>query len=278
MKIVLIGAGNLATHLGKALRAAGHDMLQVFSRTMQSAETLASLLDAEPLTDIAQVRDDADVYIFSVKDSALVQLVAQLCRHEADGLGEDGAVNALRKAKKGEHERVFLHTAGSMPMSVFKGMAQHYGVLYPMQTFSKQREVDFSIIPCFVEANDEFAQKQIEGLAREISGRVYQLSSEDRKYLHLSAVFACNFANHCYAISQELLEEHGIPFDVMLPLINETAAKVHEMKPKDAQTGPAVRYDENVIDKQSKLLENHPHFKKVYDSMSKSIHGLNAEN
>lgn len=278
MKIVLIGAGNLATHLGKALHAAGHDMLQVFSRTMQSAETLASLLDAEPLTDIAQVRDDADVYIFSVKDSALVQLVAQLCRHEADGLGEDGAVNALREAKKGELERVFLHTAGSMPMSVFKGMAQHYGVLYPMQTFSKQREVDFSIIPCFVEANDEFAQKQIEGLAREISGRVYQLSSEDRKYLHLSAVFACNFANHCYAISQELLEEHGIPFDVMLPLINETAAKVHEMKPKDAQTGPAVRYDENVIGKQSKLLENHPHFKKVYDSMSKSIHGLNAEN
>ncbi len=275
MKIVLIGAGNLATHLGKALHAAGHDMVQVFSRTMQSAETLASLLDAEPLTDIAQVRDDADVYIFSVKDSALVQLVAQLCRHEADGLVEDGAVNALRKAKKGEHERVFLHTAGSMPLSVFKGMAQHYGVLYPMQTFSKQREVDFSIIPCFVEANDEFAQKQIEGLAREISGRVYQLSSEDRKYLHLSAVFACNFANHCYAISQELLEEHGIPFDVMLPLINETAAKVHEMKPKDAQTGPAVRYDENVIGKQSKLLENHPHFKKVYDSMSKSIHGLN---
>ena len=275
MKIVLIGAGNLATHLGKALHAAGHDMLQVFSRTMQSAETLASLLDAEPLTDIAQVRDDADVYIFSVKDSALVQLVAQLCRHEADGLVEDGAVNALRKAKKGEHERVFLHTAGSMPMSVFEGMAQHYGVLYPMQTFSKQREVDFSIIPCFVEANDEFAQKQIEGLAREISGRVYQLSSEDRKYLHLSAVFACNFANHCYAISQELLEEHGIPFDVMLPLINETAAKVYEMKPKDAQTGPAVRYDENVIGKQSKLLENHPHFKKVYDSMSKSIHGLN---
>lgn len=254
MKIVLIGAGNLATHLGKALHTAGHDMVQVFSRTMQSAEALASLLDAEPLTDIAQVRDDADVYIFSVKDSALEQLISRLC---------------------GDEEKVFLHTAGSMPMSVFKGMAQHYGVLYPMQTFSKQREVDFSIIPCFVEANDEFAQKQIEGLAREISGRVYQLSSEDRKYLHLSAVFACNFANHCYAISQELLQEHGIPFDVMLPLISETAAKVHEMMPKDAQTGPAVRYDENVIGKQSQLLENHPHFKKVYDSMSKSIHELN---
>ena len=254
MKIVLIGAGNLATHLGKALHAAGHDMVQVFSRTMQSAETRASLLDAEPLTDISQVRDDADVYIFSVKDSALEQLISQLC---------------------GGEKKVFLHTAGSMPMSVFRGKALHYGVLYPMQTFSKQREVDFSIIPCFIEANDEFAQKQIEGLAVQISHRVYQLSSEDRRYLHLSAVFACNFANHCYAVSQELLQQHGIPFDVMLPLIDETAAKVHGMTPKEAQTGPAVRYDENVIGKQIQLLENQPYFQKIYDSMSKSIHELN---
>lgn len=254
MKIVLIGAGNLATHLGKALHAAGHDMVQVFSRTMQSAETLASLLDAEPLTDMAQVRDDADVYIFSVKDSALEQLISQLC---------------------GGEKKVFLHTAGSMPMSVFREKALHYGVLYPMQTFSKQREVDFSIIPCFIEANDEFALKQIEGLAGQISHRVYQLSSEDRKYLHLSAVFACNFANHCYAASQELLQQHGIPFDVMLPLIDETAAKVHGMTPKEAQTGPAVRYDENVIGKQIRLLENQPYFQKIYDCMSKSIHELN---
>lgn len=257
MKIVLIGAGNLATHLGKALHAAGHDMIQVFSRTMQSAEALASLLDAEPLTDISQVRDDADVYIFSVKDSALEQLISQLC---------------------GGEKKVFLHTAGSMPMSVFRGKALHYGVLYPMQTFSKQREVDFSIIPCFIEANDEFALKQIEGLAGQISHRVYQLSSEDRKYLHLSAVFACNFANHCYAASQELLQQHGIPFDVMLPLIDETAAKVHGMTPKEAQTGPAVRYDENVIGKQIQLLENQPYFQKIYDCMSKSIHELESEN
>ncbi len=257
MKIVLIGAGNLATHLGKALHAAGHDMVQVFSRTMQSAETLASLLDAEPLTDMAQVRDDADVYIFSVKDSALEQLISQLC---------------------GGEKKVFLHTAGSMPMSVFRGKALHYGVLYPMQTFSKQREVDFSIIPCFIEANDEFALKQIEGLAGRISSRVYRLSSEDRKYLHLSAVFACNFANHCYAASQKLLQQHGIPFDVMLPLIDETAAKVHGMTPKEAQTGPAVRYDENVIGKQIRLLENQPYFQKIYDCMSKSIHELESEN
>lgn len=110
MKIVLIGAGNLATHLGKALHAAGHDMVQVFSRTMQSAETLASLLDAEPLTDMAQVRDDADVYIFSVKDSALEQLISQLCGDDEKRCGEEQLF--------GKEKKVFLHTAGSMPMSV----------------------------------------------------------------------------------------------------------------------------------------------------------------
>ena len=256
MKIVLIGAGNLSTHLGKALHAAGHDMVQVFSRTMQSADTLASLLDAEPLTDMAQVRDDADVYIFSVKDSALEQLISQLC---------------------GGEKKVFLHTAGSMPMSVFRGKALHYGVLYPMQTFSKQREVDFSQIPCFIEANDEHALQQIGDVAHQVSSRVYHLASEDRKYLHLSAVFACNFVNHCYALSREILEEHGIPFDVMLPLIDETAAKVHELDPKDAQTGPAVRYDENVLRAQGALLKSNPQMKDIYDRMSMSIHKLSVK-
>ena len=255
MKIVLIGAGNLATNLGKALLAAGHDIVQVFSRTVESATALAQIAGGAPVTDIEQVRADADLYIVSVKDSVLGELLPRLC--------------------KGKETKIFLHTAGSMDMNVFEGMAIHYGVFYPMQTFSKSKEVNFSEIPCFIEANDEFALKQIEGLAGQISHRVYQLSSEDRKYLHLSAVFACNFANHCYAASQELLQQHGIPFDVILPLIDETAAKVHGMTPKEAQTGPAVRYDENVIGKQIQLLENQPYFQKIYDSMSKSIHELN---
>lgn len=255
MKIILIGAGNLATHLGKAIFAAGHDVVQVFSRTMQSATALASEVGAQPVSDISAVRADADLYVVSVKDSALAELIPALC--------------------KGKETKVFLHTAGSIPMDVFQGMALHYGVLYPMQTFSKQREVDFSQIPCFIEANDEHALQQIGDVAHQVSSRVYHLASEDRKYLHLSAVFACNFANHCYAVSQELLQQHGIPFDVMLPLIDETAAKVHGMTPKDAQTGPAVRYDENVIGKQIQLLENQPYFQKIYDSMSKSIHELN---
>lgn len=254
MKIILIGAGNLATNLGKALLNAGHDILQVYSRTMESAEALATLAGGAPVTDLAKVRDDADLYIVSVKDSVVGELLPQLC--------------------KGKETKTFLHTAGSLAMDVFEGMALHYGVLYPMQTFSKSKEVDFSVIPCFIEANDRFAHDMIEGLAHELSDRVIELSSEDRKYLHLSAVFACNFANHCYAISQDILQKHGIPFDVMLPLIDETAAKVHELSPKDAQTGPAVRFDENVIRKQAGLLKENPLLKDIYERMSVSIHRM----
>ena len=257
MKVILIGAGNLATHLGKAIFAAGHDVVQVFSRTMQSATALASEVGAQPVSNISDVRPDADLYVVSVKDSALVELVPVLC--------------------KGKETKVFLHTAGSVPMDVFQGMALHYGVLYPMQTFSKQREVDFSQIPCFIEANDEYALQLIGDVAHQVSSRVYHLASEDRKYLHLSAVFACNFVNHCYALSQEILEEHGIPFDVMLPLIDETAAKVHELDPKDAQTGPAVRYDENVLRAQGALLKSNPQMKDIYDRMSMSIHKLSIK-
>ena len=257
MKVILIGAGNLATHLGKAIFAAGHDVVQVFSRTMQSATALASEVGAQPVSDISDVRSDADLYVVSVKDSAIVELIPVLC--------------------KGKETKVFLHTAGSIPMDVFQGMALHYGVLYPMQTFSKQREVDFSQIPCFIEANDEHALQLIGDVAHQVSSMVYHLASEDRKYLHLSAVFACNFVNHCYALSREILEEHGIPFDVMLPLIDETAAKVHELDPKDAQTGPAVRYDENVLRAQGALLKSNPQMKDIYDRMSMSIHKLSVK-
>lgn len=254
MKFVLIGAGNLATNLGKALFRAGHDITQVYSRTMESAQTLASLVGAAPVTDIAQVRNDADMYIVSVKDSVMGNLITVLC--------------------KGKEDKVFLHTAGSMPMDVFEGMAMHYGVLYPMQTFSKEKEVDFSVIPCFVEANDDFAHDRIAELAHQLSSAVYELSSEDRKYLHLSAVFACNFVNHCYAISHDILEKHGVPFEVMLPLIDEAAAKVHALPPKEAQTGPAVRFDENVIRNQAALLKDNPPLKDIYERMSMSIHRM----
>lgn len=252
MKIILIGAGNVATHLGKALKQAGHDILQVYSRTIESAQMLADIVGATPTNTVDSLGYSADCYIISLKDSVLADLLPTIC--------------------KGRESSVMVHTAGSMPIDIFQGMAMHYGVLYPMQTFTKQRDLDFSEIPCFLEANDEFAANVIQALAASISSRLYNLSSEERKYLHLSAVWACNFVNHCYDVAQSILAQHNIPFNVMLPLIDETARKVHALSPQQAQTGPAVRYDENVIHAQAELMKAHPLLRDIYEQMSKSIH------
>ena len=251
MKVVLVGAGNLATNLGKALVRKGDvSVVQVFSRTIQSAELLAGQLGCRAVCDMDEVDRDADAYVVSVKDNVLEQVAASVCQ--------------------GREEAVFVHTAGSMPMTLFEGKAKHYGVLYPMQTFSKNKEVVFNEIPCFVEASDEYAMSVIRQLAT-VSRRVSPMNSADRRYLHLAAVFACNFTNHCYALAAEVLGQRGIPFDVMLPIIDETARKVHQLTPREAQTGPAVRYDRNVIDAQAAMIDD-PLTREIYELLSKSIH------
>ncbi len=252
--IVLIGAGNLATNLGKALKVKGFEIGQVYSRTDASAKSLADLIGCGFTTNVQSIRKDADVYIVSIKDTALAQLADQFT---------DGREHAL-----------FLHTAGSMPMDTFH--CERRGVFYPMQTFTKTKEVDFKEIPVFVEANQEDDLLMLKSIANALSDTVYELNSDDRRYLHLSAVFCCNFANHCFAIGEKLLKEHGgVPFSVMLPLIDETARKCHLMSPKAGQTGPAVRWDENVINKQIDLLSDMPQMQEIYKLMSKSIHDNN---
>lgn len=250
MKIVFIGSGNLATNLGKALYRAGHEILQVYSRTAEHADMFADLFECSATTDIYNIRCDADVYIFSLKDSVLERMA-----------------NCVAERVQG---KLFVHTAGSMPMDILP--VKRRGVLYPMQTFSKSREVDFSSIPTFIEAEQEDDLKLLKDLAESISKSIYVLDTENRKYLHLSAVFCCNFVNHCYRLSEKLLDAHGIPFNVMLPLIDETARKVHEISPSDAQTGPAIRWDENVIRKQMDLLDETPDTQQIYELLSKSIH------
>ena len=251
MKIVFIGAGNLATNLSKALYRAGHEILQVYSRTAESAQMMADLFECSATVSLDDVRTDADMYIFSVKDSVLEQLACTLAARIKD--------------------RLFVHTAGSMQMDVLP--VERRGVLYPMQSFSKTKEVNFREIPVFIEANKNDDLAVLRQLSESISDRVYEMSSDDRKYLHLSAVFCCNFANHCYDLGARVLESHGIPFDVMLPLIDETARKVHTLHPHDAQTGPAVRWDENVMNKQLELLEDE-RMKQIYRMMSEGIHGM----
>ena len=236
MRVVLIGRGRLATNLLPALQQAGHEVSSINSRTLEN------------------LPEEADVFIIAVKDSALQEVI---CR-----------------ATKGREQQLFVHTAGSMPMSLFEGYTNRFGVFYPMQTFSKERLVSFADIPVFIEGDNAVLRP----LAESITHSVYELSSADRKFLHLSAVFACNFVNHCYALSAELLEKHGIPFSVMLPLIDETALKVHQLHPLEAQTGLAVRYDENVIRMQSSMLADSPLLQEIYNLLSVSIHRKSERN
>ena len=156
-------------------------------------------------------------------------------------------------------------------MEVFKPYAKRYGVFYPLQTFSKQRIVDFSRIPIFIEACDGENLSILENLGLSISSDVRVLSSEKRRNIHLAAVFACNFTNHIYALAANILEDADIPFDVLLPLIDETVSKVHHIPPREAQTGPAVRYDENVINKHLNMLSD-PMMNEIYRLLSQSIH------
>ncbi len=257
LRIVLIGAGNLATNLGMALTAIGCNIVQVYSRTKASAQTLADRIkdsDTDRICDftdeISNIRTDADVYIVSIKDSALAELSDEIT-----------AINP---------EALWVHTAGSMPMDIFSTLRR--GVFYPMQTFSKSELVTFKDIPVFIEASNEEDSALLHSIANAMSKKVYELDSSQRKHLHLAAVFCCNFVNHCCTMSADVLSNIGVPFDVMLPLIDRTAEKLHTMSPVEAQTGPAVRYDSNVMEAQMGLLSTRPDLQQIYRAMSDSIH------
>lgn len=250
MNVIFIGAGNLATNLAHAMHEAGVPVLQVYSRTAESAKRLASLIGAPWTTSLSEVRRDAQVYIYALKDSVLRDVVEQI-----------DAPTALH-----------LHTAGSMAMDVFDRQTKpHAGVLYPFQSFSKQRLVDFRTLPIFLEARQEADYELINCLAAQISTEVYRADSHTRKRLHLAGVFANNFTNCMYRIGGEILAETGIPEKVLLNLIDETAAKVHTVSPRDAQTGPSKRWDENVMADHLSLLPD-AQLQEIYRLISANIH------
>lgn len=251
MNIVMIGAGNLATQLSLALKEAGQNILQVYSRTENHAQELAGKLGCAHTHHIDEISKKGDVYILSVKDDAISEIAASICGHNSNA--------------------VFIHTAGSVPMDIFKNRAIHYGILYPMQTFSKNRQVDFRPIPCFLEASDSQTLELLHHLAATISDHVEMADSEKRKKLHLAAVFACNLTNHCYRLAERVLQEEHIDWQLFLPLIGETAKKVAEMSPKDAQTGPMVRYDTGVMNRQLDLIPDE-RTRQIYRLMAESIH------
>lgn len=249
-KIVLIGAGNVAHHLAPALLRAGMNMCQIYSRTLESARELGRKTGITYTSDTFAVYPDGDIYIFCVSDDALLSVFKSLRINE---------------------EALILHTSGSVPLDIFKPYRQNYGVLYPLQTFSKTRNLDFGEIPLCIEAPDKEVLKTIGQIADKLSSKVYEISSEKRKKLHLAAVLANNFTNHLYHMAGKLLEKEDLDFNLLRPLIFETAHKVMQMIPENAQTGPARRGDTNILNLHKSMLKDNRDIQTLYVLLSQSI-------
>lgn len=246
---VIVGTGNVAYHLTKALLEAGVDVLMVYGRSKQTTEWLGRQLNIKVTSDWNQLPSTATYYLYAISDNALPEVLSYPLAPEA----------------------IHLHTAGSIGLEVFPVHKPRHGVLYPLQTFSKTKQLNFKEVPLFVEASSMAILDEIRQLAATIAYHVNESNSTQRRQLHLAAVFACNFVNHMYAISDELVRSSGLPFEVLKPLIAETASKITLLSPREAQTGPAVRGDSSVMDKHKILLENFPSYKLLYEMLSSSI-------
>lgn len=255
MRIVFIGAGNLATNLVLHLSNTEHRVEQIYSRTEESAKLLGEKAGIPHTTSLSEIINDADLYIFSIKDSAIESVLSQM-------------PTSSRKS-------LWIHTSGSVDMNVFSEFLPNYGVLYPFQTFSKDRTVELKNVPLFVEGSTVEVVEILRMIASSMSSNIIELSSEKRRYIHLTGVFACNFTNHLYHISKNILEENDLSFNLLLPLIEETTNKIKVLSPQKAQTGPAIRYDLNIINKHLDLIEDE-RIKEIYKLLSENIHRMNS--
>jgi predicted short-subunit dehydrogenase-like oxidoreductase (DUF2520 family) len=248
MKVTFIGSGNVATHMAVALKSAGAHLHQIWSKNPDHAAALSDTVGASPVTDLSEIESGADLLVIAVKDDAIAEVS-----------------NALKG-----FPGLVVHTSGATGLDILSSF-ESYGVLYPLQTFSKGRPIDFTKVPLFVEANNLKTLNKLKDIASGLSSSVYEASGDQRKALHLSAVFACNFVNHLYALGNQVLQDNGLDFAMLRPLISETAEKVQFDMPLHVQTGPAVRNDEQTIRKHLELLEGKPELQEIYETLTKSI-------
>ena len=249
IKISLIGSGKVATQLGKTLFKEGFLIAQVYSQSKKNALKLSKQIEAQAITDIKKLNTDSSIYIIAVKDDAIEELAKSI------------------KLK----DKIIVHTSGTVAMDVLKNCSTNYGVFYPLQTFSLEKEVDFKTIPICIEANNKNTTTSLSYFAKSICNNVQKINSEQRKIIHLAAVFACNFSNHLYAIASVILEKNNLSFDILKPLIEETATKIKNSSPLKIQTGPAIRGDKKTMEAHLKLLSKQERNKKIYKLLSKNI-------
>ncbi|MGE0079224.1 MAG: Rossmann-like and DUF2520 domain-containing protein [Bacteroidales bacterium] len=255
--VVFIGAGNVSTSLAFAFNIVGWTIKQVYSRSLQNAEIIARNYNAMAINRLSDIDTTANLYIISVFDSSIVSISEELK----------------------EVEGVVVHTSGSTSLSVLaKTKSRGIGVLYPFQTFSRNRLVDLSNVPIFVEANAAQTLVYLTEVAKELSSNVMELDSNKRMWLHISGVFASNFTNHILALTYRLASENGLDFKLIQPLVEETVQKAFGANPKDVQTGPAIRNDKLIMENHSAMLGKFDEqLQKIYNELSLSIQKLSKQ-
>ena len=248
-KITLIGSGKTATSLGKALLLAGHEIMQVWSRSEANAKELANKLNATSTVDLSAISDTAYIYIIAVKDDAIAEVAERL--------------------KVGN--KIVAHTSGIKSKELLTDVSHNYGIFYPFVSMTKDSLVDFKKALLMIEGSNEGTVAVLNSLAHSISDNVKQVEEYQRQSLHLAAVFAHNFTNHMYTISEKILADKGLKFDDLRPLIAAHIANVQYLSPATLQTGPAIRHDSTTIDTHLHLLNSNPEFKQLYLAMTEAI-------
>jgi len=251
-KITIIGAGNVGFHLGKRLFKKGFEIVQVYSRNQEKAKTLADQIHAKPISDFSKLDPNSDLFIIAVSDNAISEVAKNLKANNIDN-------------------QLVVHTSGATPSLILKPFFQHYGIFYPLQTFRVGSKPSFKKLPLCIDAPIKADLKKLKKVARKICSNVHHINDEQRAVLHVAAVFANNFSNHLYTISENILNQENISLSLLIPLIQETTKKIATASPQETQTGPAVRGDKNTIKRHLEFLEKHPEYRSLYVAFTKSI-------
>ena len=245
--VVIIGSGRAATCIGKALRQKGIEIVAVYSRNIHHARVLAKELNAFATDSIQNLPDHADLYLIAVSDEAI------------HGISQQLNVNGL-----------IVHTSGSADLEALEHK-KRAGVFYALQTFNKHIQPDFTEIPILIETNNNADGKLLKHLASRLSNRIYEVNSKQRQALHVAAVFANNFTNHLFGVARTLLENNNLPFELIVPLMQQTTENAIHNHPFDVQTGPVVRKDYGTIMIHIELLKDYPEYRQLYELLSQSI-------
>ena len=251
-RIALIGSGRLGSQIAPALEAAGHRVAEIYNPSAYSAEKVAKKLYDCQLVDSLDFSDSScNLFIITVPDTAISQVASEIVLPD---------------------EAIVVHTSGATSLDVLEvTAAENYGILWPLQSFSHDRPTTFKRLPVFVEASNEFTEDALLALASSLGAEPLIVEEEERKTLHLAAVFASNFTNHMLACAKTILGQQNISLEHLQPLVEETVKKAFDLGPEDAQTGPAVREDYETIEEQTSRLSFDESLQRIYQVLSQHI-------